>query len=401
MTHNRSLPSRARWTLTALLALSLLPACLGAQSMGTAAVEFVSVKQDSDIDKLPATTSAVSVLGTSYTAVAGRKLAQLTQLTNLEFQWTGVKAVSADFLREAVKCKSLKELFVAGGENLRDADFGGLAGLQNLFSLQLAGLSGITVETLKSAAKGGKLSCLVLTGCTAIAGAAALKTIGTLPLKTMMLKKSPINLASLEFSPSSSLTYLSLIDVEGINDALLENIAKKMTVEQLVLRGTGGSTPGITDKGVAALGALPGLRRLYIGGASKLTDAAAATLAAMPGLCDLTLAGGKSPAAKLTSKGALMLLASDNLTFVSLAEQTKLTLEVPADFKAGAKLMRFNLSKTAFDDKALLAMAGKLDQLDCVFIHGCAKVTQKGIDKLKAAHPKLYVDLADRNQEPF
>lgn len=168
---------------------------------------------------------------------------------------------------------------------------------------------------------------------------------------------------------------LATIDLNGstVGDETVQAVAALPLLEELDLYKT-----HVTDTGVASLAQCRSLKSLSLSD-TAVTGSSLARLAALPSLISLNL-----DRTKLTREGALQLGELPHLETLSLAELSLDDSVTPALVKLTA-LVSLDLNGSAITDSAAAELA-KLPALKYLRLEG-SKVTQPGIEKLRAEHP--------------
>ncbi|MCC6574700.1 MAG: hypothetical protein IT462_13040 [Planctomycetes bacterium] len=367
-----SLRRQACWTLIALVALSLLPACLSAQSY-----EYRPVLTDADAAKVSERCEGVIVYP-AVTVAGAQLLAKLKLKAVCVYPDDSKFEVSGGVVRELLKCPTLENVSVRNFAGLFDHDFAGLADLQHLNVLELRALPGITAETITYAARPRTLAYLTLVECQKV-GPAALDCIANMPLAGLTLEGKQFSLCGMLFTGSANLSYLDLQAIAAVDDAFLCGLAR-FPLANVSITSTPGSLPGVSDAGLFALAGIGTLEGLSIDGVGNISDRALQRLGAMTRLSHLSLTAGKAPSVLLTSGGVNALLRSNSLVSLSLGGQNKISWAIGKNFGAGGSIQNIDLSATSIDDANLKLVAERLVKANVKSVDttGCGNVSEAG-----------------------
>ncbi|MFO0799710.1 MAG: protein kinase [Gemmataceae bacterium] len=219
-------------------------------------------------------------------ALAGLShLADLAQLTNLDFDIESSKQLTDEGLEHITRLTKLTSLSLHGCEQLKG--LGHLYRLNRLTSLDLDGCKSLSIDELGCVTQLTRLTHLSLSGW----------KYGT--------EADLVHLA-----PLTRLTHLTLGDLRPLKGAGLAHLGPLKRLTNLSL---GGCT-FLMDEGLAHLARLPRLTDLSLCACDRLTDAGVAHLARLPRLTNLDLFGCD----RLTGTGLAHLARLSQLTKLSL-----------------------------------------------------------------------------------
>ncbi len=279
----------------------------------------------------------------------------------------------------------LTKLSIAGSR-VTDAGLAAVAGLTELDTLAIHGLTGLKGSGLQHLKALTKVRILNL-GTTGITDEGFAGIQGLTQLQTLQL---PLGLTDAGFVHLKGLT--ELLDVEfgrmpGLKGPGLQYLADKKNITALALTET-----GVTDEGLKHIAGMKQLRSLYL--PPQIGDAGLAHLVGLTELADVSLAGSKVTDAGLAHLKGLTKLAGINLV------NTGITDAGLAHLKGLPALRNLYLNGTAVTDAAVNVLKG-MSKLNVIGLHQTA-LTANAVADLKKTFPMATIQYspAPRKADP-
>jgi uncharacterized protein YndB with AHSA1/START domain len=277
------------------------------------------------------------------------------KMRRVAFTWMKVNDATFAAL---TKCSKLRTLRFSDCPEVTDAGVANLKIMTELEQLVLPSRCAITDAGLACLSGMTSLQSLSISGLEGFKGAGfahigKLESLDTLEISYCENLESP---AADTFAASKSLRQVTLSNCAKLDDKLLAALTKCPQLSFISI-----TEIGVTDKGIASLSALAKLSTLYCTSLA-LTDEAAKSIGAMPSISQLWLDYCQG----ISDAGIKHLVALKNLRELGLRGSEKLTDTCLDEFK-------------------------EFPALTSLTLYGCKKITKEGVEKLRAAKPKLWV----------